>query len=234
MSGIGATFSNLAGMSEPEPPREKGYGHTAGGGGGGRNATEPTREKGNAQPAASRNSTEPPVIPGLAELVEVLNAMATAPPGVRPQLNQELIERIRDSPLSPVLKELNPVYHKLGPPEGSQEAQAQAAQRAEAHPPPPQPASTPGPGPSPSQAHPPQPTSTSGHVPSSAQQPLPTPTALDVAELKSMQAGLRSISSTLDSVAQVVTVRPLSPAAGRLGLSVEIGRVLNSVLSGSD
>ncbi|KAG8931303.1 hypothetical protein FRC00_000836, partial [Tulasnella sp. 408] len=82
------------------------------------------------------------------------------------------------------------------------EAQAQEAQRAEANRPPPQPASTPGPGPSSTQA---ETGSTPGRVSSSVQQPPATTTALDVAELKGIQAGLGSISSTLGSVAQAVT-----------------------------
>ncbi|KAG9042245.1 hypothetical protein FS837_011103 [Tulasnella sp. UAMH 9824] len=207
MGGFGAAIGNLAGMSDPEPNRERGSGHAGGGGGGGggRNATESTKDKGNAQTAAAaaanRNATEPPAIPGLAELREALDAMASTPPGVPPQLDQALVDRIKNSPLSLVLKELDLLYTKLSPPEGSQEAQAQATQRAEAHPPP-QPASKPGPGPSPTQA---ETTSTPVHVSSSIQQLPPTTTPLDVAELKAMQAGLGSISSTLGSVAQAIT-----------------------------
>lgn len=127
MGGLGATISTL--ISDPEPTRERGAGHAGGGGGsgGGRSATESTKDKGNAQAAAaaSRNATELSAILGLAELVEVLNVMATTPPGVPPQLNQTLINRIKNSPLSPVIKELDSLYTRLSPPEGSQEPQAQ-------------------------------------------------------------------------------------------------------------
>ncbi|KAG8914218.1 hypothetical protein FRC00_000494 [Tulasnella sp. 408] len=211
-------------MSDPEPNRERGSGHagagggSGNGGGGGRSATDSSKDKGNTQSAAAaatnKNATEPPAMPpvppGLAELREILNAMATAPPGVPPQLDKALIERIKNSPLSPVLEELGPLYRKLNPPEGSQEAQAQEAQRAEANRPPPQPASTPGPGPSSAQV---ETASAPGRASSSAQQPPATTTALDVAELKGIQAGLGSISATLSSVAQAVTREAVKASA---------------------
>lgn len=105
-----------------------------------------------------------PVVPGLDELVEVLSMMAAAPLGARPKLNQELIERIRNSPLHPVLKELKPVYKKLGPLEGSPEhlqaqAQAQAAQQTEVRPTNPQPGSATGPGARSTDSRPPPPAS---------------------------------------------------------------------------
>ncbi|KAG8930808.1 hypothetical protein FRC01_002257 [Tulasnella sp. 417] len=122
------------------------------------------------QPAASSpniaapggNAAESPAISGLAELVQVLSAMAAAPLGARPKLDQEAIERINNSPLQPVLTELRPIYKKLGPLEGSPEhlqAQARAAQQTAAHSPDSQPGpasvhgpasgagSAPGPGP---------------------------------------------------------------------------------------
>ncbi|KAG8930503.1 hypothetical protein FRC01_002679 [Tulasnella sp. 417] len=212
-------------MSDPDPSKERGNGqanantnahahaHTAGGAAFNRSATEPVKEKNTGHAggttAGNRTASEPPTLPGLAELVEVLNAMAASPLGARPHINPEVIERIKNSPLSPVLKGLNPVYKKLGPLEGSPEhlqaqAQAEAAQRPEVHPTS-QPSSAPGPGPS--SPHPPhtQTPATPGPSPPAAQQPPPTTAAMDVAELKNMQAGLKLLSSTLDSVAEVVT-----------------------------
>lgn len=126
------------------------------------------------------NAPEPPVpvVRGLAELVEILDAMAASPLGARPKSNQDLMERIKTSPLEPVLKSLTIVYQKLGPLEGSPEhLQAQAAQSA----------STPGPG------------------PSSAQKPTPA-AAPATAGIKKTEADLKSVSSKLHSVSQAVTV----------------------------
>ncbi|KAG8923827.1 hypothetical protein FRC00_005807, partial [Tulasnella sp. 408] len=204
-------FSNLAGLSETETPPEKSGGHAAG-----KNATEPPKRKGNGHAAAaasSGNPTETSAVPGLAELVEVVAAMAAAPLGARPKLNQDLIEKINNSPLHPVLKELQPVYKKLGPLVGSPEhlqaqaqahAQAQAAHRTEAHTTTAQPESAPGPGPSSANPQPSQPASTPTSGPSSTQQSPSTPAALDIAELKRMEAALRSMSAKLDSVSQAV------------------------------
>ncbi|KAG8923062.1 hypothetical protein FRC00_006676 [Tulasnella sp. 408] len=206
-------FSNLAGLSEAEPPPEKSSGHAAAG----RNATDPPKRKGNGHASAaasSENPAETSVVPGLAELVEVVAAMAAAPLGARPKLNQDLIEKINHSPLHPVLKELQPVYKKLGPLVGSAEhlqaqaqahAQAQAAQRTEAQTTTTQPESAPGPGPSSPNPQPSQSASTPASGPSATQQLPPTPAALDVAQLKSMEAALRSLSAKLDSVSQAVT-----------------------------
>ncbi|KAG8930507.1 hypothetical protein FRC01_002683 [Tulasnella sp. 417] len=146
-------------------------------------------DNGNAT-AADKNAAEPPVVPGLAELVEVLSAMAAAPQGVRPKLNLDLIERIKNSPLHPVLKELQPVYKKLGPLEGSPDhlqAQAQAAQHPGVNPPTPQPTSAPEPG------------------PSSPQPPLPTSAALNADDIKNVEVMLTSLSSKLDSISHAVT-----------------------------
>ncbi|KAG8931301.1 hypothetical protein FRC00_000834 [Tulasnella sp. 408] len=128
----------------------------------------------------ARNAAEPgapAVVRGLAELVEVLDAMAASPLGARPKLNSELIKSISNSPLEPVLKALNPVYKKLGPLEGSPEhLQAQAAQVA----------------------------STPGSGPSSTQQPTPA-AASAAAAITKTEAGLISVSSKLNSVSQAVT-----------------------------
>ncbi|KAG9042505.1 hypothetical protein FS837_010767 [Tulasnella sp. UAMH 9824] len=211
----GGLFSGVLGFtgtgtSETETSREKSGGATAG-----RNATELTKGRGNGQhaAAASGNPTETPAVPGLAELVEVLSAMAAAPLGARPKLNQDLIAKIKNSPLHPVLEELNVVYRKLGHLEGSPEhlqaqaqahAQAQAAQRTEAHPPTSQPESAPGPGPSSARQEASHSATTPAAGSSTTQHPPPTP-VLDVAELKNMEATLRSLSSKLDVVSQAVT-----------------------------
>lgn len=138
------------------------------------------------------NTAEPPVVPGLAELIEILSAMAAAPLGARPKLNPDTITKIRDSPLGPVLKELQHIHKKLGPLEGSPEhLQAQAAQRQEAHPPAQQPASTPWSG------------------LSSAHQPTPAAAAPGPTGIASAEAGLRLVSSKLISVSQAVMVRHL-------------------------
>ncbi|KAG8930806.1 hypothetical protein FRC01_002255 [Tulasnella sp. 417] len=219
MGGFGTTFGNFTGMSDPDPSKGRGNGHanahahSAGGAVFNRNAANPAKERGagNAAGTAVANgaASEPPALPGLAELVEVLNAMAAAPLGARPHINQEVIERIKNSPLSPVLKGLNPVYQKLGPLEGSPEhlqaqAQAETAQRPETHPPTSQPSSASGPGPSSPRSPHTQVPATPGPSPPEAQQPPPTTAAMDVAELKNLQAGQKLLSSTLDSVAQVV------------------------------
>ncbi|KAG9042503.1 hypothetical protein FS837_010765 [Tulasnella sp. UAMH 9824] len=123
------------------------------------------------------NAAEPPVVRGLAELVEMVDAMAASPLGARPKLNQEVVEKVKASPLEPVLKSLAIVFKKLGPLEGSPEhLQAQAAQSA----------STPGSGPSSGQ--------------------LPTPAAASAeAGITKTEAGLISVSSKLNSVSQAVT-----------------------------
>ncbi|KAG8923063.1 hypothetical protein FRC00_006677, partial [Tulasnella sp. 408] len=214
MSGFG--FGSFVGAPEPGPPqaRDRAHGHAAGAAAANKNGTENPKDKANGNTAAnsasaaSKNPPEQPIIPGLAELVEVLNAMAAAPLGARPKINPELIEKIKNSPLHPVLGGLQPVFKKLGPTEGSpehQQAQAEAAQRAGAHPPTPQPESAPGPGPSSVQPELPRLTSTPAFDPSSVHQPPPTPAALDVAELKKMEATLISLSSKLDFVSHAVT-----------------------------
>ncbi|KAG8930805.1 hypothetical protein FRC01_002254 [Tulasnella sp. 417] len=180
-------------MAEPEPAKDpKGNVHG----------------KGAATP--NRNAPEPPVVLGLTELCEVLGAMANAPLGARPKLNQDLIERIKNSPLHPVLNELQPIYKKLGPLEGSPEhlqaqAQAEAAGQTGAHPPTSRPESSPGPGPSPPHAEPTPPASTAASGPSPPQQPPLAPAVLDAAALKTMEAGLMSLTSKLDFVTKVVT-----------------------------
>ncbi|KAG9042247.1 hypothetical protein FS837_011105 [Tulasnella sp. UAMH 9824] len=219
MSGF--SFGAFGGASEPESAqaRDRAQGHAPGAAAANRNPTELPKGKANwntaANPAgaANRNPQEQPVIPGLAELVEVLNAMAAAPLGTRPKINTELIEKIKNSPLHPVLGGLQPIFKKLGPKlEGSPEhqqaqaqAQAEAAQRGEAHPSASQPESAPGPGPSSVQPEPPQLASTPASHPSSVHQPPPTPAALDIAELKKMEAALSSLSAKLDFVSHAVT-----------------------------
>ncbi|KIO29992.1 hypothetical protein M407DRAFT_225669 [Tulasnella calospora MUT 4182] len=162
-----------------------------------------TRERGNGNGAsANRSGEEPPVIPGLAELIEVINTMASAPPGVRPKLNQALLDRVKGTPVHPVLKALEPVYLKLGPPVKNAPDQTQ---RPEAHQSPPQPTSTPGPDPSSAHSQTPQPTPAPVSGPSSAQQPAPTTAAPDTAELKNVEAGVTALYSKLDFVSQAVT-----------------------------
>ncbi|KAG9042248.1 hypothetical protein FS837_011106, partial [Tulasnella sp. UAMH 9824] len=68
-----------------------------------------------------------------------------------------------------------------------------------------QPESAPGPGPSSADPQPSQSASTPASDPSASQQPPSTPGALDVAQLKSMEGALRSLSAKLDSVSQAVT-----------------------------
>lgn len=134
---------------------------------------------------------EPTAMPGLAELIGILEAMAAVSLGARPRLDQDLIDKVKSSPLLPVLYPLQSVYKKLGPLEGSPEhlqAQAQAAQRPVALPRTPQPASNP------------------GSSPSLAQQPTPA-AAPAAAGITSAEVGLKSVSSKLDSVSQAITVR---------------------------
>lgn len=132
---------------------------------------------------------EPTAMPGLAELIGILEAMAAVSLGARPRLDQDLIDKVKSSPLLPVLYPLQSVYKKLGPLEGSPEhlqAQAQAAQRPVALPRTPQPASNP------------------GSSPSLAQQPTPA-AAPAAAGITSAEVGLKSVSSKLDSVSQAIT-----------------------------
>ncbi|KAG8930505.1 hypothetical protein FRC01_002681 [Tulasnella sp. 417] len=148
------------------------------------------RERNISNAAASgSNAAEPQVVPGLTELVEILKAMAAAPLGARPNLKPDPIEAIKNSPLRPVLIEVQQIYKKLGPLEGSPEhlqAQAQAAQQTTAHPPGPQAEPAPVPGPSLSQQ--------------------PTPAAAPAAAgITNAQAGLISVSAKLNSVSQAVT-----------------------------
>ncbi|KAG8914216.1 hypothetical protein FRC00_000492 [Tulasnella sp. 408] len=163
-----------------------------------------------------RDEDNHPVVPGLDDLVEVLSMMAAAPPGARPRLNQDHIERINNSPLHPVLKQLQPIYKKLGPLEGSPEhlqaqAQAQIVQRMETLLASPQSESAPGPGPSSARPRPPQiasvpgpgPSSAPGPGPSPAQQPPSTP-APDVDRIKNVEASLSALTSNLNLVAQAV------------------------------
>lgn len=139
-----------------------------------------------------RDASELPVVPGLAELVEVLNAMAAAPLGERPQLDRASIDRIKDSQLRPVLKGLEAIYIKFGPLEGSLvHLQAQTAQQPNGNLPTPLTASTPG----------------SGLA--SAQQPTPAAAAPATAGITSAEAGLKSVSSKLKSVSEAITVSRL-------------------------
>ncbi|KAG8930804.1 hypothetical protein FRC01_002253 [Tulasnella sp. 417] len=128
-------------------------------------------------PADARNPEE---MPGMPELIEFISALAAATPGTKPQLNGEQIERIKKSPLKPVLQALQPIYRKIV------EAPVEPEKPPEPQPPAPQPTSSPGPD------------------PSSAQRTPPV-AALDVAELKNVEAELKSLSSKLDSVSQAVT-----------------------------
>ncbi|KAG8930502.1 hypothetical protein FRC01_002678 [Tulasnella sp. 417] len=143
----------------------------------------PTRETRNLNhnngpgPADARNPEE---MLGMPELIEFINALAAATPGTKPQLNGEQIERIKKSPLRPVLQALQPIYRKIV------EAPVEPEKSPEPQPPAPQPTSSPGPD------------------PSSAQRTSPV-AALDVAELKNVEAELKSLSSKLDSVSQAVT-----------------------------
>ncbi|KAG8952779.1 hypothetical protein FRC04_003703 [Tulasnella sp. 424] len=132
--------------------------------------------------AAGGSVEEPPQpLPGLVELVEILDIMGAAPPGVRPPINQELIERIKSSPLQPVTKLLRPIWLKLGSPENP----AEQPPRPEAN-------------------QPSQPTSTPGPDPSSTQQPTPPEVTPNGTEIKHIEAGLQSLSSKLDSVTRAV------------------------------
>ncbi|KAG9024766.1 hypothetical protein FS837_005202, partial [Tulasnella sp. UAMH 9824] len=130
-------------------------------------------------PANAKDSEDAQTIPGMQDLIEFINALAAVPLGTRPQLNPEQVERIKKSPLRPVVQALQPIYRKIV------EANVEPEKPPEAKPPTPQPTSTPEP------------------EPSSAQQ-TPKAAALDVAELKNMEAELRSLSSKLDSVSQAV------------------------------
>ncbi|KAG8931302.1 hypothetical protein FRC00_000835 [Tulasnella sp. 408] len=144
----------------------------------------PQNQQGGGSPGA-----DPTAVPGLAELIGILEAMAAVSLGARPRLDQDLIEKVKNSPLLPALYPLQSVYKKLGPLEGSPEhlqAQAQAVQRPVAHPRSPQSASNP------------------GSSPSSAQQPTPA-AAPAAAGITSAEAGLKSVSSKLDSVSQAIT-----------------------------
>ncbi|KAG9042507.1 hypothetical protein FS837_010769 [Tulasnella sp. UAMH 9824] len=166
--------------------------------------TEPeNREKGNGVGVgAGRSAEEPGVVPGLAELIEVINTMGSAPPGVRPHLNQGLLDKIKSTPLRPALKALEPIYMKLGSPVKNAPEQTQRPEDPQTVP---QPVSTPGPGPSSAHSQPLQRTPTPVSDPSSAQQPAPTAAAPDATELKNLEAGLKSLSSKLESVSQAFT-----------------------------
>ncbi|KAG9042504.1 hypothetical protein FS837_010766 [Tulasnella sp. UAMH 9824] len=190
-------FSNLqlAGISETGPP-EKSSGHAPPG----RNTTDSPKRKGNGHAAAapsSGNSTETSTVPGLAELVEVLSAMAATPLGARPKLNQDSIEKIKNSSLHSVLNGLKLIYQKIGPLEGSPEhLQTQAIQWPNNLPPSRQPPSTPGPS------------------RSSAQQPTPA-AAPAAAGITNAEASLRSVSTKLNSVSQAVTDMKASTKAAK-------------------
>ncbi|KAG8952776.1 hypothetical protein FRC04_003700 [Tulasnella sp. 424] len=128
----------------------------------GRNISQYIPEPENSTNNATGRNVEgpPPPLPGLAELVELLTIMGAAPAGVRPPINPELIETIKNSPLQPVIKVLQPIWKKLG----TAENPAEQSQRPEAN-------------------QPSQPTSTPGPDPSSTQQPTP-PVAPDGTEVK--------------------------------------------------
>ncbi|KAG8930807.1 hypothetical protein FRC01_002256 [Tulasnella sp. 417] len=158
-----------------------------------------TKDKGHGNDAG-RSVEEPPGVPGLADLIEVINVMGSAPPGVRPKLDQALLNRVKATPLRPALKALEPIYMKLG---STTESVPEQTQRQETHQRPPQPVSPPGPDPSSSQPLQPTPTPVSGSQ--SSQQPAPATSAPDAIELKNVEAGLKSLSSRLDSVSQVFT-----------------------------
>ncbi|KAG8930504.1 hypothetical protein FRC01_002680 [Tulasnella sp. 417] len=158
-----------------------------------------TKDKGNGNDAG-RSVEESPVVPGLADLIEVINVMGSAPPGVRPKLDQGLLNRVKATPLRPALKALEPIYMKLG---STTENVPEQTQRQESHQQPPQPVSPPGPDPSSSQPLQPTPTPVLGS--SSSQQAAPATSAPDAIELKNVDAGLKSLSSKLDSVSQVFT-----------------------------
>lgn len=132
---------------------------------------------------------QPPEVPGLNELVELLNLMGSAPPGSRPQLNPDLIEAIRGSPLQPVIKALQPIYKKLcSMAETEQARPATPKPEAQQPPPPPPPQATATPPPAPADVAP-------------QQQSNVTP-AVDVSGI---EAGMLSLSSKLDFVSQAVT-----------------------------
>ncbi|KAG9042243.1 hypothetical protein FS837_011101 [Tulasnella sp. UAMH 9824] len=139
-----------------------------------------TREKGKGNAAgAEMDAAEPPVVPGLADLVEFLNTLGATPLGVRPQLNPEQVERLKKSPLRPALQALQPIYRKI--------VEAQVPQQPETNAPTPQPAPSRWPGPW-----------------SSAKQPTPA-AAPAAAGITKTEAGLNSVSSKLNSVSQAVT-----------------------------
>ncbi|KAG9042244.1 hypothetical protein FS837_011102 [Tulasnella sp. UAMH 9824] len=201
MSGF--NFGTFGGASEHEPAqaRDRAQGHAPAAAN--RNATVLPKGKANwnnaanAASAANRNPPEQPVISGLAELVEVLNAMAAAPLGARPKIKPELIEKIKKSPLHPVLGELQPIFKKLGPIEGSPEhLQAQGTQQPNGSLATPLTASTPGFG------------------PSAAQQPTPA-AAPAAAGITNAEAGLKSVSSKLKSVSEAITDMKASTKAAK-------------------
>ncbi|KAG8914217.1 hypothetical protein FRC00_000493 [Tulasnella sp. 408] len=152
---------------------------------------EKIQEKGKGNAAsAGRNEEEPPVVPGLADLIEFINAMGATPPRGQPQLHREQVERIEKSPLRPALQALRPIYRMLFPSEGSSgtaQTQAQVPEQPEAIAPTPQPASTLGPG-------------------SWRSTKRPTPAAAPAAAgITKTEAGLKLVSSKLNSVSQAVT-----------------------------
>ncbi|KAG8922119.1 hypothetical protein FRC00_007815, partial [Tulasnella sp. 408] len=114
----------------------------------------PTRETRNVNhnnepgPANAKNSEDAQTIAGMADLIEFINALAAVPLGTRPQLNPEQVERIKKSPLRPVVQALQPIYRKIV------EANVEQEKPPEAKPPTPQPTSTPEPEPSSAQQTP--------------------------------------------------------------------------------
>ncbi|KAG8952775.1 hypothetical protein FRC04_003699 [Tulasnella sp. 424] len=141
----------------------------------------PLKEK-KQKPAKKKGSS------GLNELVDLLNLMGTAPPGERPQLNPELIRVIRGTALKPVLDSLmQGIYEKLC---AAADAEQAGAAPPKAEPRPPRPPTPPPP--------PPVATPTPAPVESAPQQQQHVPVPMDAAELKDIEAGIKSLSSKLD------------------------------------
>lgn len=142
------------------------------------------------------NRNQPPEVPGLNELVELLTLMGSAPAGTRPQLNPDLIEVIRGSPLLPVIKALQPIYKKLVSMAETEQA-GPATPKQEAQPPPP-----------------PTPKATTTPPPADVapQQQSHAAPSLDVSGI---EAGMTSLSSKLDFVSQAVSVSRSFPAFGQ-------------------
>lgn len=69
-------------------------------------------------------SAEAAAIPGLSELVALVETIASTPPGKAPALDQNALNFIETTPLSAVYTALKPVFLKLGIAEAAAEARS--------------------------------------------------------------------------------------------------------------